>query len=171
MTTYTWSPPSGDWEDATNWGPPGGPPGVFDVAEVVSPSTIAGTGAAAELESSNASGLVTLAGVFNIGTIFNGAEMTLNGNITSNFIETFVELNLTGNIRTLGTTDATYGGIFQYNGTVAIDNTGSVKASGYLISYNPGSLDQPNDNAMTIDGAGEGAWLNISTSATANASN
>ena len=170
MATYVWGTASSDWQIASNWTPSGGPPTNGDTAQVDNSVTIGGTGSAAELDTTNQSGLVTLAGIFNIGTIFNGAEMALTGNITSSFIETFVDLSLTGTVSAIGDPSATHEGIAQYNGTVTIDNGGTVDTSFYLIAYNPGSLDQPNENTMTIDGANGGASLDIATLATVDAS-
>ena len=168
MTTYTWIGGVSEWQVAGNWSPSGGPPGAADIAQADTPSTITGSGTAAQFQSTNGSGLVTLDGTFNLGTIFNGAEMSLQGNITSQFIETFVSLTITGTVAATASLNVPDNGVLQGNGAVVIENGGTVNASSYTMNYNPGSLDQPNESSLTING---NATLVIATQATVNASN
>ena len=170
MTTFTWIGGTSDWQTAANW-LPSGPPGATDIAQADTPSTILGTGAAAQFQTTNQSGLVTLSGLFNLGTIFNGAEMTLAGTINSQFIESFVSLEIVGDVTASADLSVPDNGVLQGNGAVVIENGGSVDASSYTMNYNPGSLDQPNHSSLTIDGDNGGAFLNIATPTVINASN
>jgi hypothetical protein len=169
MTTYTWSGVvSGLWESAADWTPSGGPPGLSDTAIIANSDTISGTGSVAGLDTTNGSGIVTLAGIFNIGTIFNGDTLALTGSITTTFIETFADLEITSSISAVGNSNLTYEGIIQHNGLVNIENGATVNTSQYLIAYSGGALNQPNTNQLVV---GDGSFLDITTTATVDASN
>jgi hypothetical protein len=171
MTTYTWGAPDGDWEDAGNWGPPGGPPTLAngDTAVVGTSVTIGGDGSAAELDTSNESGSVTLSGTFSIGTIFNGDQLTLGGQISAAFIETFAGLSIDGAVEADGNTGNEYYGLIQYGGGVTIGGGAELTASWYLIASGATNVTTP---FLDIEGGADpGLELNIQTMATIDASN
>jgi T5SS/PEP-CTERM-associated repeat protein len=181
MTTYQWAAlgGTGAWNDASQWTPNTAYPGAGDTAQVgiaFAPITIDGTGTAAEFDTANQSGDVTLAGNFNIGTVYNGATLTLADTVIANYIETFISLDITGTVSAVGDLSNPYNGIIQYTGempssTATIEAGATVTASEYVlanITLVSNGTTQVGSVGGTLDVEGQ---LRIPTLATVDASN